>query len=137
MVASGERLCCATTNYSELLAAFRARKHVLPFLQHRHILIGPDSSTTIPYTTHQAGGQQQNAWIGPSLLTVTTSALRAPLDFFRIRRGAGNRGTHHGGGTVTSQTRTFTAKTKRKTSGVQPLNLSLHGESDIHLGHLL
>lgn len=86
MAANGKwpsRLRRAKTNYLELLAAFIALKHVLPFLQHCHILIRPDSSTTIPYITHQRGGcslpsqaaAQQNAWDGTVRVTVHVSRL--------------------------------------------------------------
>lgn len=56
MVANGKwpsRLRFARTNYLELLAVFVALKHFLPFLHDCHILISSDSSTTIPYITHQ------------------------------------------------------------------------------------
>ncbi len=56
MVANGKwpsQLRFAKTNYLELLQAFIALKHFLPFLHDCHMLISCDSNTAIRHITHQ------------------------------------------------------------------------------------
>ena len=75
----------AHINYLELMAVFLALKHFLPFLQHSHVLVRSDNTTTVSYINRQGGLRSQQLhmlahrlilWSDAHLLSLRASHIR-------------------------------------------------------------
>ena len=75
----------AHINYLELMAVFLALKHFLPFLQHSHVLVRSDNTTTISYINRQGGLRSRQLHMLAHRLTLWSSAHLLSLRASHIR----------------------------------------------------